>query len=136
MKPHRVTKVFLLLTIILILSSGTAWSAEPTDEVQQLSYKEFLAKNQTNILNVTAGMTKEQAISVMKDYSTEIPESRLGNPYKAESFRRGEDTYEILYYLTRPHPRFAPIDDAQATPIVIKNGKVVGSGANALKGIR
>ena len=95
-------------------------------------YEDFLAQNNARIGHLKMGMTRDQVVTLMKSNTTEVRDGPLSNPYRTESFQRDADIYEVLYYLTRKHPPFTPIRDWQATPVVLKNGTVVGWGQSAL----
>lgn len=123
------TRICLWLTTVFFAGVVTAADG-------QLPYKAFLATNNEHIGQLSAGMTKEQVTSVMGTYRSEVRNGPLANPYRSEAFQRGKDAYEVLYYLTHPHPPFTPIRDSQATPVVLKNGILVGWGPNALQGIK
>ncbi len=122
---------FVATAMIAILAA----SAQARDD-QHLDYKELLARNNANVNQLSLGMTKEQVIALMKSYTSEVRDGPISNPYRTEAFQRGSDTYEVLYYLTRPHPPFTPLRDSQATPIILKNGAVSGWGHSALRGMK
>ncbi len=122
----------LIAITLLAIFATTAGAAEDG----KIPYKELLARNNSGISQLALGMTKEQVVTLMKSYSSEVPDGALSNPYKTESFQRGSDTYEVLYYLTRAHPPFTPIRDSQSTPVVLKNGKVTGWGQSALHEVK
>jgi|SRR5712664_528640 len=122
-----------LIAITLLAIFATTAGAGEDDKI---SYKELLARNNSGISQLALGMTKDQVVTLMKSYASEVRDGALSNPYKTESFQQGSDTYEVLYYLTRAHPPFTPIRDSQATPVVLKNGKVTGWGQSALHGVR
>jgi hypothetical protein len=117
----------------LLLSAVAATTVGDTSEIP---YRDFLSQNNANIGRLALGMTKDQVITLMKSYTTAVRSGPLNNPYKTESFQRDSDNYEVLYYLTRKHPPFRSIADSQATPVVLKNGAVVGWGQSALTGLR
>jgi hypothetical protein len=98
----------------------------------RVRYEDFLAQNNASITHLKIGMTRDQVVALMKSNTTEVRDGPLSNPYRTEAFQRDADIYEVLYYLTRSHPPFTSIRDWQATPVVLKNGTVVGWGQNAL----
>lgn len=100
---------------------------------EELSYRDFLARNQANSANLALGMTREDVTAVMGDFQTSTRDGPISNPWSAEAFRQGEDTIEVLYYLVRRHPPFTPILKNQALSVVFKNGELVawGRGADA-----
>jgi hypothetical protein len=48
---------------------------------------------------------------------------------------RGPDNFEILFYMTEKYPPFTRIRDSQATPVVLKNGKVIGWGWDTVNSV-
>ena len=98
---------------------------------EELSYREFLSRNAANSSKLSLGMTKEQVLSIMGNLRTQVRDGPISNPWKTEGFARGEDTFEVLYYLVRRHPPFTPILQNQAISVVIKDGKLVAWGRNA-----
>lgn len=99
------------------------------------TYHTLLEENQANIQKISIGQTKEQVVQIMGTKEGDIKSTHVTNPYSREIFTKGTDQYEILYYLTRKYPAFTPVKRSQATPIVIKNGKVVGVGNEAVKAL-
>lgn len=122
-----------MIAMIYLTVAAAALNAADTETI---SYKDLLSRNNANIAQLGMGMTRDQVVALMKSYSSEVRNGPLSNPYKAESFQRGADNYEVLYYLTHSHPPFTPIRDSQATPVVLKNGAVVGWGQSALHGLK
>jgi hypothetical protein len=126
--------------VSLALAIGCAKQAAPrsTDAPVRPSsdalvpYEDFLAQNNVSITHLRIGMTRDQVVALMKSNTTEVRVGPLSNPYRTESFQRDADIYEVLYYLTRRHPPFTPIRDWQTTPVVLKNGTVVGWGQSAM----
>ena len=110
-----------------------AASARAGDE---LSYREFLARNLSNSSKLSLGMTKAEVTSAMGDFETETNDGPIYNPWSAEAFTHGEDTIEVLFYLVRRHPPFTPILRSQAISVVFKNGDLVAWGRNADAGFR
>lgn len=121
----------------IVLAIGCAKQPVPDSPVRPypdafVPYEDFLAQNNASITHLRIGMTRGEVVALMKSSTTEVRDGPLSNPYRTESFQRGADIYEVLYYLTRRHPPFTPIRDWQATPVVLKNGTVVGWGQSAL----
>jgi hypothetical protein len=113
----------ILICILVIAVTASAGD--------QLSYKEFLARNLSNSAKLSLGMTKAEVTGVMGDFETETNDGPIYNPWSAEAFARGEDTFEVLFYLVRRHPPFTPILRSQAVSVVFKNGNLVAWGRNA-----
>lgn len=125
-----------MLRVIVFSVLLSAVAAAQAGDTSKIPYRDFLAQNNANISQLTLGMTREQVVTLMKNYTSSVRDGPLSNPYKTESFQRESDSYEVLYYLTRKHPPFTSIRDSQATPVVLKNGAVVGWGQSAMTGLR
>ena len=128
-------RIFFVIAILL----GAVVAACATDynsaQHNVIRYKEMLARNQEAISRLALGMSKDDVITIMGTYSAQTKNGFLLNPMKAESFTVGADVYETLLYATSPHSWFAAVNDSQATPVVLKNGKVVGWGKAAADAI-
>jgi len=83
------------------------------------SYEMQRDRNNSNLLKVSQGDTKAQVVAI------------CGDPGKFEQFSKGDTPYEILFYYT------AQIGDKSwetgHTPILVRNGKVIGIGWRALR---
>ena len=124
-------KLRAVLAVVALLLSGGSWA-----EGCETPYKDLLKQNNANISRLSVGMTKDAVASVMTMCTTKVHETEYSNPFRADAVQKGQDAYEVLYYLTRGHPPFTPIRESQATPVVLKNGLVVGWGQAALQSIR
>lgn len=104
--------------------------------VVSVPYRTLISRNLININKLSLGMTRKEVEHIMGSMQASTHDSVVANPYKVEPMRVGESQYEVLYYLTRKYPPFTPIKDSQATPVILKDGRVVGWGwgnLNALK---
>lgn len=115
------------LVIMVLLSSCSS-----TGEHLELS--ELVAANQSNLARISVGMSKKDVIGLMKNNTAITHDGVVNNPWSVESFL-GKDgaQYEVLYYITQKNQPFTPVRKSLATEIVLKNGKVVGWGENALE---
>jgi hypothetical protein len=118
-----------LLLMVCLATAAFAGVAQSPDGNLAISYKEMLRRNNASLSQLKISMTKDQVVALMKPYTA----GHLTNPYRQESFQRDGATFEVLWYLTRPHRMFVSIKDAQATPVVLKNGSVVGWGPTAVE---
>ena len=100
---------------------------------QTITLSELISGNAQRIQQVKTGMARSEVIQVMKDYEARIPGSTVGNPYKTKTFQQGSTTYEVLYYITEQP---SPGKEALTTPVIIKQGAVVGMGLDALRAIK
>ena len=77
-------------------------------------------------------MSEAQVKSIMGSDTTKVRNGPLDNPWKIE--RLGSST--VYHYLTSKNPPFTPILEHQATPVLFKDGKVVGIGRAYIKQFR
>ncbi len=113
-------------------SSRGAQDDTAPPEPDRVSYKEFLSNNLSRLNRLTVGMTRDEVLATMGNLETSTRDSSIPNPYRTESFAVGGSQYEVLHYLTRKHPPFTPIKPSQATPVVLRDGVLVGWGQSAL----
>jgi len=111
--------------------------------------------NGKNIGRLEPGMTRQEVDNVMgtgpwvsrESIYTEMRlvgylDLDVSNPYRSESIDKGGDHYEVLYYYAMPggmdmtywddqyDARIVP--DFFLTPVVLKNGSVVGVGVDVM----
>jgi len=118
-------KNIILLTLLLI-SVGCGNGG---------GYKAMLLQNRANLLNLKVGMTKEQVLKTMDRNQDANRNNKITNPQKSDMMTKGDDNYEIIYFMTKRNPPFTPIAYYQATPLVLKNDKLSGWGKQAVKSI-
>jgi hypothetical protein len=125
----------LVISVVpLLLLTACQTTADGTDDgVKRVSYATLLSENQLNILKISPGQTKQQVMDIMGSSQAQLKSTFITNPYKQIFFSVEKVDYEILYYLTRRYPAFTTIKESQATPIVLKNGNVVGLGTEAVQ---
>ena len=94
-------------------------------------FREFVARNDEQLLEVFAGMHKSELARIMH-----ADANRWHNPYKREALydRKGQ-AYEVLYYLTRD-PEGKPVKDRHLTPVIVKDDVIVAIGAYRLKKLK
>lgn len=80
-------------------------------------------------------MTREDLVVLMGDCETRVRRTAYPNPYRIHTRKRGDDAYEILYYLTERPQKFTQIRNSLAVPVVMKNGRVIGWGDAAARDI-
>jgi hypothetical protein len=127
----------LIVAVIIMGLAETSCSADrsysPSDAIP---YKELLARNQAAISRLAVGMTKDEVMATMGAYSAATKDGMVLNPIRTESFSIGADVFEKMFYVTSAHRPFEPVKDSQTTPVVLKNGKVIGWGRDAVDSIR
>lgn len=124
----------VICVVPLLLLTACQTTADGTDDgVKRISYATLLSENQLNILKISPGQTKQQVMDIMGSNQAQVKSTFITNPFKQDFFSVDKVDYEILYYLTRRYPAYTAIKESQATPIVLKNGKVVGLGIEAVQ---
>ena len=116
------------ITVAALLSFSTFTYAG-----QAVSLAELISGNSQRIQQVKKGMPRAEVVQVMKDYEARIPGSTVGNPYKTKTFEQGGVSYEVLYYITE-QPKAGK--EALTTPVIFKEGVVVGMGLETLRAIK
>ncbi|QNT69240.1 DUF3192 domain-containing protein [Defluviicoccus vanus] len=100
----------------------------------QTSLAEMAASNQSKLMQLSVGMTKSDVLSVMGSETATTRDGIVNNPWTVETAMGNDGVQcEALYYLTRKNQPFTPVRKSLTTPVVIKNGQVVGWGEAALQ---
>lgn len=112
-------------------------------------------QNALHLGQLEQGMSREQVIEIMGTGSETVREGvylegrligyidvTVTNPYLSETVTTGENSYEVLYYYAVPSGMgVGPWDTFYSdrripvwylTPIILKNGKYIGSGSDVL----
>ncbi len=93
----------------------------------------FADWNDSKLLDIYKGMTKEQVEQVMAPNQ----EGKWRNPYKRQVLRSNNGkVYEVLFYFTRIPSKDRPITESQMTPVIFNEGKVIAMGRYQLKKLR
>jgi hypothetical protein len=99
--------------------------------------------NRRNLLKLSVGMTKEQAVATMghKSGGGRFGEPTVNSPYKSEILPEKGKTFEVLYYYTDIESNVytanpATIPANELTPLVFDDGKLIGWGADFLEDIK
>ena len=98
----------------------------------ELDFKDLLARNNASLARLSMGMTKAQVVETMGSSSALVRDGIVTNPWRVEAFTRDGAIYEVLYYVVLKNRAFRPIREDLTTPVVLKDGVVVGWGRNAL----
>ena len=122
-----------LLSVIVMLSFGL--SPACAEEIETVSYKTLLSRNLTNLNKLSIGMTKQQVTELMGTFQSKTSNSVVPNPYITEPMLISGKDHEVLWYLTKKYPPFTPVKKSQATPVVLKDGRVIGWGDSYLASI-
>lgn len=81
------------------------------------------ARNRDRMAGLRIGMSQEEVLGLM------------GKPWKSEAFLKDDEGFTVLYYLTQRIPDGATTDD-EMTPIVLKEGQLVGWGRRFFSDVR
>ncbi|MBL7157021.1 MAG: DUF3192 domain-containing protein [Candidatus Omnitrophica bacterium] len=136
---------FVALLCLCLLGCGTLWCD---------SMKSVRAHNKENLQKLKPGMSIHEVLEIMGTESrgssfplveevgetiTDIGFSFLTssqavrNPYKTKVLQEGRTTTEVFYYYTDMKNRDGKITDSELTPVVFRNGVLVGWGKDFLK---
>lgn len=132
-------KQTITLLVVAVLISGCA----------TVTLQSATSINRQNLLRLSVGMTKDEALSVMgtetktakvvlNQYATwqETPVENIiiNNPYRNEILKSKDDkVFEIVYYVTDVRKSDNNISDDELTPLVFDNGKLMGWGWSFLQ---
>ncbi|MBF0523246.1 MAG: DUF3192 domain-containing protein [Candidatus Omnitrophica bacterium] len=105
-----------------------------------------IAPNRENLLKLSIGMTKDQALNIMGTkaftaggfnfvggYNTAGPAVTITNPYRSEILQGKDKNLEVIYYVTDDKTGNGVITDDDLTPLVFDNGKLIGWGRSFLQ---
>jgi len=104
--------------------------------------QEATAPNRTNLLKLSMGMSKAEAITAMgtapatayyRDNFGFQQSFTINNPYRSEILQGKDKTFEVLYYATDVKKDDNAITDDELTPLVFDNGKLIGWGWSFLQ---
>jgi len=112
-------KLFTALAVFLLSACGT-----------MDFYDQVRSTNRNNLGRLSVGMAKPEVLSIMGTETVDVGFGRrITNPYRVETMKgKDEQLYEILFYYTDIKKRDDAITDDELTPIVLKDGKVIGYG--------
>jgi hypothetical protein len=96
--------------------------------------------NETEMAQITIGMTRDQVHKIMGDsitigYSQEQPLT-IHNPYKTEDLKIKEEMYLVEQYVVRINKPDGFVTDDELMPLIFNKGKLVGKGKDYLKTLR
>lgn len=123
----------VILALLVAVSTASCANLSNDDGTEMVSYKTLLSRNLANLNKLSVGMPKEQVMQIMGGFAAKTRDSLIPNPYKTEPFIVGKTQYEALYYMTRKYPPFTPIKLTQATPVILKEGQIIGWSVETLQ---
>lgn len=92
--------------------------------------------NKENLKKLSMGMDKTAAMQTMGTEPSRGVFMWIDNPYRSETVTaKGGQSFDVLYYYTDMKQRDDKITDDELTPLVFKDGKLIGWGNDALKRI-
>jgi Protein of unknown function (DUF3192) len=128
----RLLSAVMVALVLFACSSGT--SRRDAGLEGHLTLAELAASNQSKLAQLSVGMSKDDAISIMGAQTSKTPDGVVNNPWTVETFV-GKDgaQYEALYYVTRRNQPFTPVRKSLTTAVVIRDGQVIGWGEDMLQ---
>jgi len=128
----RALGVVIVSLVLFACAGGTSRKDAGLEE--HLTLAELAASNQSKVTQLSVGMSKTDVISLMGAQTSKTRDGVVNNPWTVETMV-GKDgaQYEALYYIIRRNQPFTPVRKSLATAIVLRNGKVVAWGENALE---
>jgi hypothetical protein len=95
-----------------------------------MSTNTIRSKNRENIVKLSLGITKEEALTIMGTQTLTADDgTKINNPWRTEIMKGGDgNLYEILFYYTDVKDSDVAVTDNELTPIVISENKVIGWG--------
>jgi len=98
-------------------------------------------ENKQNLMRLEDGMTREQVMEIMGDKTVTVGMGKssvsVTNPHSRKTITVDGKEYEVLYYYTDfqqadyPFKKFKVLD-ADLTPVVFEDGKLIGWGRDFL----
>ena len=118
---------------VLLAAVLTSCSARSTPR-GQLSLADLASSNQAKLAHMSVGMAKEEVVALMGTNTADTHDGIVNNPWTVEGFAAESGArFEVLFYVTRPNLPFTPVRKSLATPVVLKDNRVVGWGDDALR---
>ena len=92
----------------------------------------LIHSNQLNLQKLKIGMTKAEAVETMGTQSAETTRGVYANPVRTETFTdKAGMPIEVLHYIAHVSRGYR-----ETTPLVFKNGTLIGWGPEALRQAR
>jgi len=122
-----------IIILSLFLSGCVSVGVEPTPQ-KQVSGKEKKALTQMN--QVFVGMTYQEVSNLMGErvfigyegIAGDPQPIALQSPYRVETLKDGEKSYEVLYYFTHIQKADGMIADDELTPLIFEEERLIGKG--------
>jgi len=119
----RIKNIILLLIFIFVIN-GCATSPKQKPKEPSMEEK-FVALTVKNLENLSIGMSKSEALEVMRAGLSDFPEWLYTfNPFRSETLKIKGKTLEVLYYYVDMRGREGVASDDELIPIVFEKGKL------------
>ena len=120
------------LIMALLLLGGCAGSQYATWKLAN-ALEEVRSENRTNLMKLEIGMSKSDVLSIMGADEKKLwggigYSQRISNPYRSEILESNAGPMELLYYYTDLKKQDGAITDDELTPLLFKDGKLIGWG--------
>lgn len=113
-------KVLLFMNFILFLSGC-------------MSLEAVRAKNRDNLMRLSAGMSMQEALSIMGKVSITAEGTQITQPYSSARVRLGGKDMDVVYYYTDLRQADDIITDDELTPLVFEDDRLIGWGRDFVK---
>jgi len=129
--PRLLLKIISLLVFIIIVFFGVQ---EGLADCKKAELRKAIQQNRAKINTLEVGMTKTKVMKKMGEFTCRW----LVNPWKVEPLvAKGRSKYRVVYYIIRKKRPFNPVKALRdLTPLVFKDGKLIGWGNDFLRDIR
>jgi len=132
MRDKKLLTAFLVCLLFLVMMVSGC--------VPRPTISEITAPNRANLLKLSIGMSKQEAIDIMGTDEMTVfyrpPDAGvlrrktviITNPYRSEIFQGKDKALEVIYYVTDVKRDDGVITDDELTPLVFDNGTLIGWG--------
>ncbi len=122
------------LIVAILLVQFLVGCASGFDGGDTISLVQLAHENQTNVNKLTVDMKKAAIVDLMGTKTAKTNNGPVSNPFRSEIFQdKTGAQYEVLYYVTEKNRAYQHLRLSQTTPLILKNGMLIGWGAESLK---
>ncbi|MDD2679488.1 MAG: DUF3192 domain-containing protein [Candidatus Omnitrophica bacterium] len=103
-----------------------------------MTTSDLAANNSMNLVHLSRGMGRSEALGIMGsrisvyncDHTTlkNPPRIKISTPYRTETVETAGRTLEVVYYVTSLNSGNCAVEEANLTPLVFDDGKLIGWG--------